>query len=123
VSNAIEDARKLIEARLRELDVEAKRLGRALQSLGEGGPAKRRGRSRRKATTSSGGKRRAPRGQRRQQFLTALQKSPGAKASEIAKQLGISPNQAHTLARRLHQQKAIRRSGKGYRLAAAKARA
>ncbi len=117
MSEAIESARKMIEARLRELDLEAKRLDRALQSLGESGPAKRRGRPRRKAATSAKGKRRAPRGQRRGQFLAALEKSPGAKASEIARQLGISPNQAHTLARRLHKQKAIRKSGKGYRLA------
>ena len=116
MSEVIESARKMIEARLRELDRESKRLGRALQSLGETGPAKRRGRPRRKPTTGSKRKGRAPRGQRREQFLAALQKSPGAKASEIAKQLGISPNQAHTLARRLHQQKAIRKSGKGYRV-------
>ncbi|HWW67851.1 MAG TPA: MarR family transcriptional regulator, partial [Solirubrobacterales bacterium] len=64
------------------------------------------------------GGRRAPRGQRREQFLAALEKSPGAKASEIAKQLGISANQAHTLARRLHKDRLIRRSGKGYRLIA-----
>jgi FaeA-like protein len=112
VSEAIESARKMIEARLRELDAEAQRLARALHSLGESAPSKRRGRPRRKAA------KRAPRGQRRGQFLAALEKSPGAKATEIAKELGISANQAHTLARRLHKQKAIRRSGKGYRLAA-----
>jgi hypothetical protein len=116
VSEAIESARKLIEARLRELEGETKRLGRALQSLGESGPAKRRGRPRRKATSRPKRRQRAPRGQRREQFLAALEKSPGAKASEIARQLGISANQAHTLARRLHKQKAIRKSGKGYRV-------
>jgi hypothetical protein len=118
LSEAIESARKMIEARLRELEGETKRLDRALQSLRESGPAKRRVRPRRKATSRPKRKQRAPRGQRRQQFLTALEKSPGAKVTKIAKQLGISPNQAHTLARRLHKQKAIRKSGKGYRVTA-----
>ena len=115
MSEAIEGARKMIEVRLRELDAEAGRLRRALSGLGERAPAKRRGRPRRKASRRKAAKR-APRGQRRGQFLAALEKSPGAKASEIAKELGISANQAHTLARRLHKQKAIRRSGGGYRL-------
>jgi hypothetical protein len=118
VSEVIDSARKLIQARLLELEEEAKDLKRALQSLGEKAPARRPGRPRRKSTKRSKATKRAPRGQRREQFLTALAKSPGAKASEIAKQLGISANQAHTLARRLHQQKAIRKSGKGYRVAA-----
>ncbi len=116
MSDTIEQARNLIETRLRELEGEAKRLGRALQSMGETGPSRRRRRARRKATSPSKRKGRAARGQRREQFLTALEKSPGAKVTEIAKEIGISPNQAHTLARRLHKQKAIRKSGKGYRL-------
>lgn len=127
MSEAIESARKMIEARLRELEGETRRLERALAALGEGVGVKRRpGRPRKRASVDAAppqrkraghkGKR-APRGQRREQFLAAVEKSPGAKASEIAKELGISPNQAHTLARRLHKQKAIRKSGKGYRVA------
>jgi IclR helix-turn-helix domain len=133
VSEVIDSARKLIQARLLELEEEAKSLQQALASLGESAatPRRRPGRPPKRATGKAvstprrkrraGSKAkgaRAPRGQRREQFLTALAKSPGAKASEIAKQLGISANQAHTLARRLHQQKAIRKSGKGYRVAA-----
>jgi hypothetical protein len=132
VPDTIDNARQLIRSRLADLDVEAESLERALVSLGEGTGAKRRPgrprkrasvatappqpkRARRKGKGKSKGKR-APRGQRREQFLTALAKSPGARVSEIAKQLGISANQTHTLAGRLHQQKAIRKSGKGYRL-------
>jgi DNA-binding IclR family transcriptional regulator len=59
---------------------------------------------------------RAPRGQRREQFLAVVTDSPGIKASEVAKQLGISPNQAYALARGLQKDRAIRKSGKGYRL-------
>lgn len=125
--DTIAAARQLIQSRLVDLDAEAKSLERALASLGEGVGAKGRpGRPGKRASVDAAppqrrraghkGKR-APRGQRREQFLAAVEKTPGAKASEIAIELGISPNQAHTLARRLHKQKAIRKSGKGYRLA------
>jgi hypothetical protein len=126
--DTIESARQLIQSRLADLDAEAKSLERALASLGEGVAAKRRpGRPRKRASVAVAppqpkrarrkrkGKR-APRGQRREQFLAALAKSPGAKVSEIAKQLGISSNQAYTLARRLQKDRVIRKSGKGYRL-------
>lgn len=129
--DTIAAARQLIQSRLVDLDAEAKSLERALASLGKGVGAKRRpGRPRKRASVVAAppqrkrarrkgkGKGRAPRGQRREQFLAALEKSPGAKTSEIARQLGISSNQAHTLARRLHKQKAIRKSGRGYRVAA-----
>jgi predicted Rossmann fold nucleotide-binding protein DprA/Smf involved in DNA uptake len=122
--DTIDSARRLIEARLRELNSEAQDLTRALQSLAEKASMKRRGRPRRKAATprKSPGRpkrkaARAPRGQRREQFLAALKKSPGAKTAAIAKELGISPNQAHALAKRLHKDGSIRKSGKGYRLA------
>lgn len=120
--DTIESARNLIEARLCELDTEAKDLAQALQSLGGKAPTKR-GRPHRKAAarrkSPARPKRtaaRAPRGQRREQFLAALKKSPGAKAAEIAKELGISANQAYTLAKRLHNDGTIRKSGKGYKV-------
>jgi hypothetical protein len=113
----IERARKLIEAHLRELEDEAEGLKRALQSFGEKAPAKRCDRPRGKsATRKRKSVKRAPRGQRREQFLAALQKRPGAQTTEVAKQLGISATQAYTLAGRLHKEGAIRKSGKGYRL-------
>lgn len=132
MSNAIEDARKLIAARLDDLESEAKGLETALASLGEGGSAngrRRKSASRRKSTRrrkSAPPRRkrkaaRAPRGQRREQFLATLRQSPGAKATEVAAQLGISANQAYALAGRLQKEGAIRKSGKGYRLAKATA--
>lgn len=131
MSNVIEDARKLIAARLTELESEAKSLETALASLGEGEPSngRRKSASRRKSTRrrkSAPPRRkrkaaRAPRGQRREQFLAELKKSPGAKASEVAKAIGINANQAYTLAGRLQKEGAIRKRGKGYRLAKATA--
>jgi hypothetical protein len=58
--------------------------------------------------------RRAPRGQREEQFLTAIKKNPGAPVSQIAKDVGVSPNQLYTVAHRLHQKGEIRKRGKGH---------
>ncbi len=52
---------------------------------------------------------------RQEQFLSALKKTPGAKVPEIAKQIGVSPNQAYGLAKRLHGSGQIsKRRGGGY---------
>jgi hypothetical protein len=130
VPDVLADARQLIQSRLAELEAEAKSLERALASLGEGVGAKRRpGRPRKRAVVDAalpqrkrarrkGKGKRAPRGQRREQFLAAVKAKPGARVSELAKELGISPNQAYTLAGRLQKDGAIRKSGKGYRAVA-----
>ncbi len=115
MSETIEQARRLIEARLHEIEAEVTRLAEGLKTLG-GGPSPR---ARRK--DSKGGKRRparkqrAARGLRREQFLEAVRKAPGAKASEVAKEIGISANQAYSLARQLVKSGEIKKSGKGYR--------
>jgi hypothetical protein len=115
-AETIERARKLIEARLRDLEDEAKGLHRALQSLGDKAPAKRSGRPRGKSPRRSKAAKRAPRGRRRQQFLDAVKENPGATPSEIATAIGVKPNQVYALARGLQKDRAIRKSGKGYRL-------
>jgi DNA-binding IclR family transcriptional regulator len=68
------------------------------------------------------GKGRAKRGQRKEQFLAAVKRTPGATAAVIAKEIGVSASQAYGLARRLQKDGAIMRSGKGYKAADAKAR-
>jgi predicted Rossmann fold nucleotide-binding protein DprA/Smf involved in DNA uptake len=110
--DVLEQARKAIEARLKELEDEARRLKSALRGLGVGKPAggRRRPATQRRSTT------RAPRGQRQAQFLAAVKKTPGTPVSEIANEIGASPSQLYTIARRLHQQGRIRRRGKGYAL-------
>lgn len=110
MTNVVDQARKAIEAGLRELDHEARRLRNALANLGGGTPAgNRRPTTKRRSTT-----RRAPRGQRQEQFLEAVKKNPGAPVSQIAKDIGVAPNQLYTVARRLHQKGEIRKRGKGY---------
>lgn len=114
--NTIDRAPDLIQARLGELETEAEQLEQALRQLsGLDGAGPSAGPARRKSARRRTSKR-APRRQRRQQFLAALEKTPGAKASEIAKQIGISSNQAYTVARRLQREGSIRKRGKGYRV-------
>ena len=72
-----------------------------------------------KASRRRSGKttKRAPRGQREAQFLSYLEKHPGAKVSEAAKSMGVAPNQVYGLARRLHKAgKISKRRGGGYAL-------
>jgi hypothetical protein len=107
----LDQARKAIEARLRELEDEARHLRDALGNLDH----HRLGGKRRPTTTKPRSKaRRAPRGQRQKQFLAAVKKDPGAPVSQIAKDMGVAPNQLYPIARRLHQKGEIRKRGKGY---------
>jgi predicted Rossmann fold nucleotide-binding protein DprA/Smf involved in DNA uptake len=107
MQDVLSEARKVIETRLHELENEARKLRGVLANLDGGKPARRR-RRRRSAT------RRAPRGQRQQQFLAAVKKNPGAPMSQIAKDMGVAPQQLYAIARRLHQKGEIRKRGKGY---------
>jgi hypothetical protein len=132
VSKPIDDARRLIESRLAEIEAEARRLERAVVSLGEGSPSRRRhsGRPRRSeakadpAPPSPGRRaprgrkagRRAARGQRRVELLAAIKASPGARPSELAKSIGIRPTQVHALIAKARAEKLIVKSGQGYAL-------
>ncbi|MGH2963989.1 MAG: hypothetical protein ACRDMH_01225 [Solirubrobacterales bacterium] len=103
----IDQAASLLREQIRTLDDERKNLERALSALtGSNGrtPTTRRRRS----------SKRAPRGQRQEQFLAAVKKNPGAGGSEIAKQMGVPSSQAYALARSLQQKGRIRKRGKGY---------
>jgi hypothetical protein len=116
LSDVIDDARTSIEHRLHELETESERLRKALAGLprtgrNNGAPTRRR---QRQAPRS-----RAGRGMRQEQFLNELRKTPGAKVPEIAKAIGVSPNQAYGLAKRLHGSGQIRKQrGGGYALKA-----
>jgi hypothetical protein len=130
--NPIDDARNLIQARLDDLDSEAKQLERALASLGEGsGRSRRPGRPRKDtAATSTSPKpkpkrraprrrkatKRAPRGQRREQLLAAIDAGPGSRPSELAKTMKVKPTQVHALLAKLLAEKLIVKRGGGYAL-------
>jgi predicted ArsR family transcriptional regulator len=58
-------------------------------------------------------RKRAPRGQRREQFLAAVSSKPGSTATELGKEIGISTNQAYALGQRLLKDGEVKKSGKG----------
>jgi hypothetical protein len=126
VSKLIDEARSLIQSRLAELDAEAKRLASVLEGLGEGISAKRRpGRPRKRASVDAaprkrsprkGQGKRAPRGQRREQLLAAVNANPGARPSDLAKEIGVKPTQVHALIAKARAEKLIVKRGKGYAL-------
>ena len=86
----IAEARTMIQSALNDLEAEARRLERALASLGGGrrssaaSPAKRKRRSRRRAKP----------GQRRDQLLAAVKEQPGITVAQAAKKLGVKPPNA-----------------------------
>ena len=130
--DALDDARRLIEARLAEIEPEARRLERAIAILGEGSPSRRRrpGRPRtseaksapapptprRPAPRKRKAGSRAARGQRREELLAAIKASPGARPSELAGSIGIRPTQVHALIAKARAEKLIVKRGKGYAL-------
>jgi hypothetical protein len=128
----IDDARRLIETRLAEIEAEARRLERAVASLGEGSGRRRHpGRSPKRVSpvpTSApskpkrpvGGRRkagrRAARGQRRDELLAAIKAGPGARPSDLAKAIDVGPPQVHALIAKARAEKLIVKRGKGYAL-------
>ena len=107
----INDARILLRTRLAELQAEMKQVEQALKSLDgrRRGPGRPRGRRTRKTSRP-----RAGRGERQQAFLKAVEQNPGVPTRQLAEKVGVSANQAHGLARKLRDDKMIRKSGKGY---------
>lgn len=114
-----EKARRLLEAVLAEVDDESTQLKAALLAL----PPSRQGSASPPPPVSAvalAGRRkvdRAPRGHRRDAFIAALGESPDSSAASLAKELGISANQAYGIARRLHDQGILKKRGSRYRLA------
>jgi hypothetical protein len=118
MSETIAAACKLITERLRAIEAEAKKLERALRSMEDGDrsrPVLAKPRRKRAA-----GKRRrrspAPRGRRREQLLAAIKDKPGARPSELAAEIGVSPSQAHGLIAKARAEKLIVKKGAGYAL-------
>lgn len=124
MADGLSTARRAIEARLHQLDEESQRLDEesarlreALAKLEPNGGAPTRTRSRASSNSRRRSSRRAPRGERQRQFLAALEKHPGAKPPQIAKDMGVPPSHVYTLARRLQESGRIKkRRGGGYAL-------
>ena len=118
----IDEARSLIENRLRIIEDEVDRLRRALPHLAEGS-APRRPRSTagsgsgRRATKSRGGGKRAPKGARRGQFLQAVADAgpDGVSVSQIAKKLNIVPQPLYAIGKDLERARAVTKDGSLYK--------
>jgi DNA-binding transcriptional ArsR family regulator len=118
MSDNIDAARKLITNRLSAIEAEAGQLRRALEELGEiGGSVPATPKPRRKPAASKRRRRaQAPRGQRREQLLGVIAANPGARPSEFAAEIGISPSQVSALIAVLRKEKLIVKQGVGYAL-------
>jgi hypothetical protein len=129
VSDVISRAAGAIRQRLDELTEERTRLERALAGLdgasASGGSVTKGPRSRsraagrpasrqRRGTRGRGKRKRAARGERREQFLAAVKDQPGRTAAELARAIGVTPNQAHMLGRRARAEKAVSKRGARY---------
>ena len=116
-SNVPNEARTLVEKRLRELDQARARLERALADLTGGRVGRRRpGRPR----GSGGGRRRRRGGTRADQAVKIVSENPGITASEVAKRMKIKPNYLYRVMGDLQKEGRIRKRGRGYHPAAKK---
>jgi prefoldin subunit 5 len=114
----IDASRKLIAERLRELEAEAEQLQRALKGMAQSDRSRSAAPKPRRKRAAGKRRRRtlAPRGRRREQLLAAIKAKPGARPSELAAEIGVSPSQIHGLIRKARAEKLIVKKGAGYAL-------
>jgi MarR family len=131
VPDPIDDARRLLQSRLAEIDEEVGKLGRAIESLGGRKDSDRRrpGRAPNAAAATSSkpdrrgarrgkGVRRAARGQRGEELLAAIKAAPGARPSELAEAMGVRSSHVSLLIAKARAENLIVRRGDGYALKA-----
>ena len=111
LSNTVDQARTLLERRLRELDEERKQVEAALAGLGR---SARRGPGRPRGAASSAGRRR--RGSTRaDQAVRIIKQNPGISVSELGRKMKLNhPNYLYRVLPDLQKEGRIRRKGKGY---------
>jgi len=111
MSQVLDQARSLIEERLKELDEEKARLERTLADLTDGRSGRRRPGRPRGSTTR---RRRRRSRTRADQAVKIISENPGITASEIAERLKIKPNYVYRVMGGLQKDKRIRKRGRGY---------
>jgi hypothetical protein len=109
VSNTVDQARTLLERRLRELDDERKQVEAALAGLGRSarrGPGRPRGASttrRRRGST------------RADEAVKIIKQNPGISVSELGRKMKLNhPNYLYRVLPDLQKEGRIKRKGKGY---------
>lgn len=119
-SDVLDQARSLIEDRLKELEDERVKLERTLNDI-SGGRVGRKRPGRPKGSTSrrsSGGRKRGrKRSTRADQAVKVVSANPGITASEVAKQLRIKPNYVYRVMGELQKQGKVKKKGRGYQAA------
>jgi ribosome-binding protein aMBF1 (putative translation factor) len=114
-SSTLDQARSLIEKRIKELEDEKAKLERSLAHLTDGGSGRRRpGRPRGSTTRRRGRKRGRKRATRSDQAVKVVSENPGISASEIAKRLKIKPNYMYRVMGELQGERRVSKRGRGY---------
>jgi sugar-specific transcriptional regulator TrmB len=123
-SNALDEARQLVERRLAELDDERKRLERALAELGgkattttstRRGPGRPRGSSNKSIAAATPRRRRKRRGgTRADQAVKLIEGQPGISASDVAKAMKIKPNYLYRVLSDLEKENRVKKDGRQY---------
>lgn len=109
VSNTVDQARTLLERRLRELEDERKQVEAALAGLGKN--AARRGPGRPRST----GRRRRRGSTRADQAVKIIEANPGIGVSELGKKMKLNhPNYLYRVLPDLEKDGRIKRKGRGY---------
>jgi ribosomal protein S25 len=109
VSSTVDQARTLLEQRLRELDDERKQVEAALAGLGRT--------ARRTAGRTRGAARRAARrgSTRADQAVRIIKQNPGITVSELGRKMKLNhPNYLYRVLPDLQKEGRIKRRGKGY---------
>ena len=117
-TSVLDEARELVQKRLAELDEERQRLERALADLGGKAVVGRRpGRPRGSVSKKGAGphrRRRRRGGNRADQAVKLIEKSPGINASEIAKTMKIKPNYLYRVLGDLEKEGRVKKTGRQY---------
>jgi hypothetical protein len=108
VSNTVDQARTLLERRLRELDDERRRVEAALAGLGKSarrGPGRPRGAGRRRRRGST----------RADQAVKIITDNPGIKVSELGRRMKLNhPNYLYRVLPDLEKEGRVKKRGSGY---------
>jgi sugar-specific transcriptional regulator TrmB len=121
--NVLDEARQLVESRLRDLDEERRRLERALAELGGSGkttrrrgPGRPKGSTNRAARGTSGPRRRRKRrgGTRADQAVKLIEQQPGISASDVASAMKIKPNYLYRVLGDLEKEGRVKKDGRQY---------
>ena len=121
MADALDQARSLIEQRIKDLDDERKRLERALADLSgtRRGPGRPRGSAasgngRRRSSGAPKRRRRRRGGTRADQALKHVTENPGIRASEIASKMNIKPNYVYRVMSELEGDGKVKKKGREY---------